>query len=108
MYVNDIITARSDIHERESLKQCLIKEFELKQLGNMAHSKLGFFISHQKYVINLFTETGKLACKLAHTLIDLNLKHGEATEDPAVDKEVHHRLIGTLISHIQNLAYYML
>ena len=63
----------------------------------MAHSKQGIFISQQKYVINLLKETGKTACKPASTLIDPNLRLGEAEKNATVDKEMYQRLVGRLI-----------
>ena len=74
----------------------------------MAHSKKGIFISQQKYIIDLLKETSKTACKPASTLIDPNLKLGNAEEDTAVDKEMYQRLVGRLIylSHTRsNVAF---
>ena len=61
VYVNDIIVTRNDLEEREALKQCLVKEFEIKELGRLkyflgidvAHSKKGIFVSQQMYVFDL-------------------------------------------------------
>ena len=74
VYVDDIILTRNDENERQTLRQCLTKEFEIKELGKLkyfrgievAHSKQGIFISQQKYVTNL-KEIGKLACKPVNT-----------------------------------------
>ena len=52
---------RNDLEEREALKQCLVKEFEIKELGRLkyflgidvAHSKKGIFVSQQMYVFDL-------------------------------------------------------
>jgi len=74
----------------------------------VAHSKKGIFISQQKYIIDLLKETSKTACKPASTLIDPNLKLGNAEEDTAVDKEMYQRLVGRLIylSHTRsNVAF---
>ena len=53
VYVDDIILTRNDENERQTLRQCLTKEFEIKELGKLkyfrgievAHSKQGIFIS---------------------------------------------------------------
>ena len=69
-----------------------------------------FFISQQKYVTNLFKETGKLAYRPTSTLIYPNHKLGEAEEDAMVDREMDQRLIGRLIylSHTRpNIAHVM-
>ncbi|KAK0580519.1 hypothetical protein LWI29_002881 [Acer saccharum] len=105
IYVDDIIVTGNDEKEREALKQCLVREFEIKELGRLkyflgievAHSEQGILISQNKYVIDLLKETGKLACKPANTRIDLNHKLGEAKEDVAVNRETYQRLVGKLI-----------
>ena len=53
VYVDDIIVTRNNVKKRESLSQCLAKEFEIKALGRLkyfleievAHSRKGVFIS---------------------------------------------------------------
>ena len=65
VYVYDIIVTKNDSKEREVLKKCLESEFEIKDLGRLkyflgievAHSQYGIFISQQKYVLDLLTET---------------------------------------------------
>ena len=69
MYVDDIIVTENDEKEKNTLKQCLANEFEIKDLGKfkyffgieVARSKQGIFISQQKYVIDLLRETGMMA-----------------------------------------------
>ena len=61
MYVDDLIVTRNDKKEKNTLKQRLAKEIEIKDLGKLkyflgievASSKLGIFISQQIYVIDL-------------------------------------------------------
>jgi hypothetical protein len=116
VYVDDIIVTRDDDKERQILSQCLAKEFKIKALGRLkyflgievAHSRLGIFISPQKYVKDLLEETGKIVCKPKSTPIDLNLRLGKAEEDVAVDREMYQRLVGRLIylSHTRlDIAY---
>ena len=116
VYVNDIIVMGNDEKEKQDLKQCLIKEFEIKELEKLkyflgievSYSRQGIFVSQQKYVTNLLKETGKLGCKLTTTPIEANQKLGEAKEEPIVDKEMYQRLVGKLIylAHTQpNIAY---
>lgn len=105
VYVDDIIVTGNDEKEKEALKRCLTKKFEIKELGRLkyflgievAHSSEGIFISQQKYVTDLLRETGKLASKPASTPIDPNHKLGEAKEDLVVDKEMYQRLVEKLI-----------
>ena len=116
IYVDDIIVTGNDKKERQTLKQCLIKEFEIKELGmlkyflriKVAYSKQRIFISQQKYIKNLVKETRKLACKPASTPIDPNNNLGKVEEDVAVDREMYQHLVGRLIylSHTRpNIAY---
>ena len=53
VYVDDIIVIGNDEKERQTLRQCLTKKFEIKELGKLkyfqgievVHSKQGIFIS---------------------------------------------------------------
>lgn len=95
----------NDEREKDELKQKLIKEFEIKELGKLkyflgievAYSTQGIFISQQKYVTDLLTETGKIGCKPVSTPMDPNHKLGDAKEELAVDKRIYQRLVGKLI-----------
>ena len=97
VYVNDIIVMGNDEKEKQDLKQCLIKEFEIKELGRLkyflgievSYSRQGIFISQQKYVIDLLKEIGKLDCKPETTPIEPNQKSGETKEELVVDKEMY-------------------
>ena len=68
------------------MKQCLAKEFEIKDLGKLmyflgievARFKQVIFISQQKYVINLLRETGVMASKPIATPIEQNHRLSEA------------------------------
>ena len=68
VYVEDIVVTGDDRARMEALKNCLITEFEVKELGRLkyflgievVHSHHGTFISQQKYVLDLLAKTGKL------------------------------------------------
>lgn len=105
VYVDDIIVTGNDEGEMENLKGNLLAEFDIKELGKLkyflgievAHSKLGIFISQQKYVLDLLKETGKLGCKPIDTPIEYNHGLCDAPEDLTVDKGAYQRLVGKLI-----------
>ena len=105
VYVDNIIMTGNGELVKQTLRQCLTKEFEIKELGRLkyflrievAHSKQGIFIFQQKYVIDLLREIGKLACKPTCTPIDPNHKLRETEEDTMVDREMYQRLLGRLI-----------
>ena len=92
VYVDDIIVTGNDDKEKNTLKQCLAKEFEIKDLGKlkyflgieMAQSKQGIFISQQKYVIDLLRETGMMASKPIATPIEQNHILSEALREKKV------------------------
>jgi len=105
VYVDDIIITRDDLEGMESLKQCLIKEFQIKELGKLeyflgievTHSQQGIFISQQKYILDLLTETGMLGCRPAETLIEPNYKLSNSPKDATTNKGLYQRLVGRLI-----------
>jgi hypothetical protein len=116
VYVDDIIVTRDDFAGIANLKQQLVKEFEIKDLGKLkyflgikvARSKHGIFISQQKYVLDLLKDTGMLGCKLVETPIEQNHRLGEFPEEVAVDKGSYQRLVWRLIylSHTRpDIAY---
>ena len=110
VYVDNIIVTGNYEKERQTLRQCLTKKLEIKELGRLKYF-LGIEVAHifqQKYVTNLLKEIGKLACKPTSTPIDPNHKLGEAKEDVAIDKGMYQRLVGRLIylSHTKpDIAY---
>ena len=93
MYVDDIIVTENDEKEKNILKQCLAKEFEIKDLGELkyflgievARSKQDVFISQQKYVIDLLRETCMMASKQVATLIEQNHRLSEALGEKELD-----------------------
>ena len=105
VYVDDMIVTSNDVGEMNNLKQCLLKEFDIKELERLkyfldievAHSKQGIFISQQKYVLDLLRETGKLGCKLVDMPIEFNHGLCDASDDPMVDRGSYQRLVGRLI-----------
>lgn len=87
------------------LKQCLVKEFEIKDLGQLryflgmeiARSKKGIVVSQRKYTLDLLKETGTSGFKPADTPIEANVKLGEVKGGVHVDVGRYQRLVGKLI-----------
>ena len=48
VYVDDIIMMENDELERQTLRQCLIKEFEIKELRRLKYF-LGIEVAHSKW-----------------------------------------------------------
>ncbi|PNX72348.1 pentatricopeptide repeat-containing protein mitochondrial-like, partial [Trifolium pratense] len=96
---------RDDPCEIKALQEYLAAEFEMKDLGQLkyflgievARSKQGIVLSQRKYVLDLLTETGMLACKLAETPIEMNHKLGIFPHQVPTDKDRYQRLVGRLI-----------
>lgn len=105
VYADDIIVTRDDKEGMKLLKVCLIKEFEIKELGKLkyfmgievARSKEGIFISQHKYVLDLLTNVGMLGGRAVDTPIDPNHRLGADSEEGTIDKESYQRLVGRLI-----------
>jgi len=71
IYVDDMIVTIDDTDEIKKLQECLSTEFEMKDLGGLkyflgievARTKDGIYLSQQKYILDLLSETGMLECK---------------------------------------------
>ena len=105
VYVDDIIMQGNDKKEKNTLKQCLAKKLEIKDLGKLkyflgievARSKQGIFISQHKYVIDLLKETCMMVSKPVATPIEQNHKLSEALGEEKVDRKMYQQLVGRLI-----------
>ena len=104
VYVGDIIFIGDDEVELARLKNNLIVEFEIKDLGSLRYflgmevvcSKRGIVVSQQNYILDLLEETGMSGCRPADTPIDPNGKLWEKGSVP-VDIGRYQRLLGKLI-----------
>ena len=106
MYVDDIIITENDLEERTKLKQELMEEFAVKNLGpikyflgiKVAHSSKGIIFSHQKYTLDLLTETSFTNCQPAKTPIEV--KYGLKWIENELEANIgsYQRLVGKLIN----------
>ena len=103
VHVDDIIITEDDMTSISSLKFFLHGQFHTKDLGMLKYflgvevmrSKRGIFLSQRKYVLDLLSETRKLAAKPCQSAMAQSLhltKKGELFEDP----ERYRRLVGKL------------
>ncbi|XP_050874974.1 uncharacterized mitochondrial protein AtMg00810-like [Lathyrus oleraceus] len=104
VYVDDIVLTGDDIVEMTRVKEKLVVDFKIKDLGFMryflgmevARSKNGIVVSQQKYIIDLLKEKEMSGCCPADTPMDPNAKHwGEG--NVSVDTRRYQRLVGKLI-----------
>ncbi|KAM2466681.1 hypothetical protein PS1_008581 [Malus domestica] len=87
------------------LQEYLSSEFEMKDLGDLkyflgievAHSREGIYLSQQKYVLDLLSETRMLACKPAETPIVQNHHLAIYPDQVPANREKYQRLVGRLI-----------
>ena len=67
MYVDDIIIISDDVHEIAHLKSYLHKYFLWYFLSvEVGRSWRGIVLSQKKYVLDMISETGILACRAAN------------------------------------------
>ena len=103
MYVDDIVITRNDMAGISSLKSFLHGQFHTKDLRMLKYflgvevmrSKCGILLSQRKYVLDLLSETGKLAAKSWHSPMAQSLHltiEGQLFEDP----ERYRRLVKKL------------
>ncbi|XP_042026885.1 uncharacterized mitochondrial protein AtMg00810-like [Salvia splendens] len=105
IYLDDMIITGDDNEEIQSLRENLVKEFAMKDLGALKYflgikvlrSRHGIFLRQKKYVLDLLAETGLLECKPAETPMITN--HGLKIEEGVdlADRERYQRLVGKLI-----------
>ena len=95
VYVDDIILTEDDCEQLENLKKFLVKDFEIKDLGNLKYfhnmeftrSKEGIVVSQKKYVLDLLKETGMMGCKPTETPMEPNLKLQPASAEKVRDRK---------------------
>ena len=103
VYVDDIVITGNDMTGISSLKSFLHGQFHTKDLGMLKYflgvevieSQRAIFLSERKYVLELLSETRKLATKPCHSPMAQSLhlnREGELFEDPERDR----RLVGKL------------
>jgi len=105
VYVDDMIVAEDDEHEKQILKEKLVAQFEMKDLGKLkyflgievSYSKKGIFISQRKDVIDLLKETGMINCKTTGVPIEQTHRIESDEGSSTVNKGQYQSLVGKLI-----------
>ena len=105
VYIDDMIVAEDDEYEKQILKENLVVQFEMKDLGKLkyfpgievAYSKKGIFISQRQYVIDLLKETCMIDCKTTEVPIEQNHKTRSDEGISYMNKSQYQRLVGKLI-----------
>jgi len=116
VYVDDIVLISNDNGEIQNLKHSLDNKFEIKYLGSLkyflgievARSRHEIFISQRKYILDLLKERGLLRFKVTDNPVEVNVKLGEVSESPLIDKGRYQQLVDRSIylSHTRpNIVY---
>ncbi|KAK9077344.1 hypothetical protein SSX86_005681 [Deinandra increscens subsp. villosa] len=105
IYVDDILLTGNDLQEMKRLKECLLKRFLIKDLGDLKYflgiefsrSKNGIFMSQRKYALDLLQDCGLTGARPEKFPMEQNIKltltNGEKLHDPTK----YRRLVGRLI-----------
>ena len=115
VYVDDIIITRDDMVCISSLKSFLHDQFHTKDLGMLKYflgvevmrRKRGIFLSKRKYMLDLLSETRKMAAKSCQSPMAPSLhliREGELFEDPKIYKRLVGKLNFLTITHL-DIAY---
>nr|GFC81471.1 ribonuclease H-like domain-containing protein [Tanacetum cinerariifolium] len=108
VYVDDIITTGNSVSEIEKFKVFLKSKFMIKDLVKLKYflgikvvdTDKGICLNQRKYVLDLLSEYGMLACKPAKTLLMSKLViSNEASDKDLLLKNItdYHKLMGNLI-----------
>ncbi|KAD4180157.1 hypothetical protein E3N88_28748 [Mikania micrantha] len=71
IYVDDILLTDNDLHEIKLLKECLLKRFHIKDLGDLKYflgiefcrSKNGIIMSQRKYAVDILQDSGLMGSR---------------------------------------------
>ncbi|GJU71897.1 ribonuclease H-like domain-containing protein, partial [Tanacetum coccineum] len=108
VYVDDIIITGNNSSEIDKFKEFLRTKFMIKDLGNLKYflgievinTDKGICLNQRKYVLDLLSDYGMLACKPARTpmISKLSISNEESISDPLLDNVVdYQKLMGKLI-----------
>ncbi|GJT33574.1 ribonuclease H-like domain-containing protein [Tanacetum coccineum] len=108
VYVDDIIISGKNVFEIEKFRVYLKSKFMIKDLGKLKYflgievidTSNGIHLNQRKYVLDLLSDYGMLACKPTKTLLMSKLiNSNEATDiDHILDNDIdYQKLIGKLI-----------
>ncbi|GKE18165.1 ribonuclease H-like domain-containing protein [Tanacetum coccineum] len=108
IYVDDIIITGNSVSEIEKFKVFLKSKFMIKDLGKLKYflgievvdTDKGIFLNQRKYVLDILSEYGMLACKPVKTLLmsKLVISNKASDKDPLLENITdYQKLMGKLI-----------
>lgn len=105
VYVDDLLISGNCLSSINSLKLLLSTTFHMKDLGDLHYflgleinrSDAGFFVSQQKYALDLLEEYNLLQAKPLSLPLDIHIKLTPEKGDPLPEPQTYQRLLGRLI-----------
>ena len=105
IYVDDILIASNNIEAVNTFKIFLDAKFKLKDLGTLkyflglevARTEKGISLCQRKFVLELLSDTGLLACKPSNVPMDQSAKFKSSMGEVAPDPSLYRRIIGKLL-----------
>lgn len=105
VYVDDLLISGNCLESINNLKRMLSSVFHMKDLGDLHYflgleihrSQSGFFVSQQKYTLDLLEEYNLLHTKPLSLPLDIHLKLTPEKGDLLSDSQIYQRLLGRLI-----------
>ena len=105
IYVDDILIASNNIEAVNTFKIFLDAKFKLKDLGTLkyflglevARTEKGISLCQRKFVLELLSDTGLLACKPSNVPMDQSAKFKSSMGEAALDPSLYRRIIGKLL-----------
>lgn len=82
IYVDDILVTGNDAQEIQLFKDSLLRQFRIKDLGNLKYffgievsrSQKGIFMSQRKFALDILQDAGLLGARLETFPMEQNLK----------------------------------
>lgn len=104
LYVDDLIFTSNNTSMVETFKQCIMKEFEMIDLGLMSYflgieviqGDNGIFISQKKYVTDILKKYQMDSCNPAKTPVEVGTKLTKEGEGSLVDSTYFKQIVGSL------------
>ena len=105
IYVDDILIASNNIEAVNTFKVFLDAKFKLKDFGTLkyflglevARTEKGISLCQRKFVLELLSDTGLLACKPTNVPMDQSAKFKSSMGEAAPDPSLYRRIIGKLL-----------
>jgi len=110
IYVDDILLTGNDLTEMQHLKECLLRRFHIKDLGDLkyflgiefSHSKTSVYMSQRKYTLDILQDVGLTGARPYKFRMEQYLKltqdDGELLEDPVKYRRLMGRLIYLMVT----------